>query len=216
MSRWVLALKRSQNTDETRWVRVVASAVSVVLLSILLLVIYVLWMYLTEHGRRRITTTIVIVVLGIGIASLVRAAIVQLCRRNSNAVVIGALFGLAALAIALSPFYYGRITYARFGFTVYGLIPIPTADITIGRYGALWFRDKSHALSLSEVERLLSPGVETLIVGTGWHDSLHVPLAVRQIKGIELLVRRTPDAFDLYNEYRSQGKRVVLIAHSTC
>jgi hypothetical protein len=66
------------------------------------------------------------------------------------------------------------------------------------------------------VERLLSPGVEVLIVGTGWQDAVSVDAAIEQLRGIEVHILKTPAAFALYNDYRSQGRRVVLLAHSTC
>jgi hypothetical protein len=147
---------------------------------------------------------------------MVYAAIAQLCRGNRCAITVLVLLGLAVLAILASPLYYGRISYARFGLTVYGLIPVPTLDLTVGPRGGLWFRDKSHSLSLQEVEHLLSPEVETLIVGTGWEGGMHVSSAIRELSGIEIRVLRTPAAFELFNAYRSEGKTVVLIAHSTC
>jgi hypothetical protein len=93
---------------------------------------------------------------------------------------------------------------------------VPTLDVTVGPHGGLWFRDKSHTLSIEEVEPLLSPEVEALIIGTGWHGAVQVDPAVKEIEGIEVHLLRTPAAFDLFNGYMSRGRTVVLIAHSTC
>jgi hypothetical protein len=99
---------------------------------------------------------------------------------------------------------------------VYGAIPVPVLDITVGPGGGLWFRDKSHLVTAEEVQRLLSPEVEAVIIGIGWHSAVRVDPAVREIDAPEILTLPTPDAFTLYNQYKSDGKVVVLIAHSTC
>ena len=113
-------------------------------------------------------------------------------------------------------FYPGKVTYARFGLTVYGVIPISSLDVTVGPGSLLWFRDKSHFISVDEVEPLLSPETDVLLIGTGWHGAARVDPAVQELAGIELRVLQTPAAFELFNELVSSGRRVALIAHSTC
>ncbi len=93
---------------------------------------------------------------------------------------------------------------------------MPVLDITVGPHGGLWFRDKSHYISLDEVQPLLSPEVEILIVGIGWQRAVSVDPAVQDIPGIQVYLLPTGAAFDLYNRYRSAGRAVVLVAHSTC
>jgi hypothetical protein len=46
--------------------------------------------------------------------------------------------------------------------------------------------------------------------------SVLIDPAIQAIEGVEVHVLRTPAAFDLFNEYVSRGRTVVLIAHSTC
>ncbi len=120
------------------------------------------------------------------------------------------------LAPALSMIVPGRVTYARFGLTVYGLIPVPMLDITISRHGMLGFRDKSHFIALDEIRPLLTPDVRVLVIGTGWDGMAQVDPAIANSLGIEVCILRTPQAFELFNHYRSEGHRVVLVAHSTC
>ena len=112
--------------------------------------------------------------------------------------------------------FFHRITFARFGCTLYGLIPIPTLDITVGPNGGLGFRKKTHLLTMDEVKPVLKPGVELLIIGIGWEEQMKVEPAVRELPGIDIQILPTPDAFALYNRSIRDGKKVALIAHSTC
>ena len=74
----------------------------------------------------------------------------------------------------------------------------------------------SHLVSFDEIQPLLSPDVEVLVIGIGWHSAVGVDPAIEELEGIELHILPTPDAFDLFNRYVSAGRRVALIAHSTC
>ncbi len=110
-----------------------------------------------------------------------------------------------------------RITYSRFGFTMYGITPIPVLDITINRYGVQWFRSKTHIIERSELEALITPDVEIVIVGIGWESVARLSDEAKQLGDkIDLRVLPTPDAFALYNSLKAEGRFVVLLAHSTC
>ncbi len=109
-----------------------------------------------------------------------------------------------------------RITFARFGLTVYGVIPVAGLDITVSSRGLLGFREKTHHLRLEEVMELLTPDVEIVVIGTGWENMVRVEDAVRELPGLEVTVLRTPEALAYYNSVVSRGKRVILLAHSTC
>jgi hypothetical protein len=108
----------------------------------------------------------------------------------------------------------GRISYTRFGLTVYGLVPIPMLDVTVQPNGLLWFRDKTHYISREEVEPLLRSNPDAVIIGIGWDSMVRVDETIRQIANVHIV--STPEAFSLFNSLRSQGKRPALIAHSTC
>ena len=55
-----------------------------------------------------------------------------------------------------------------------------------------------------------------LVIGIGWNSNVRVDPAVKNIKGAEVHILPTPQAFELFNRCVSEGRRVVLIAHSTC
>jgi hypothetical protein len=175
----------------------------------------VLCAYLTEYGAARFALAAA-AAAGLGISAAAYVIVSRFCHTRRRALLALALVALLLLVPLASTVYPGRVTYARFGLTVYGLIPVPNFDITVGPRGGLWFRDKSHLVSYDEVQRLVSPGVEALVIGIGWDSAVRVDPAVRAMEGLEVQILPTPQAFELFNRYRAQGRKVVLLAHSTC
>ncbi len=173
----------------------------------------VLWSNLTEHPALR-ACGIVGVVGGCAIAGLL-ALLSCRARRIRGPVIVAVCVVIFLIAPALSMFA-GAITYSRFGFTVYGIIPLPVLDIKIGPSHVLGFRDKGHEITLSEVEPLLSDEVELIIVGTGWYEVAQVDPALANLKSHRVEVLRTPEAFALFNRLSKQGAKIILIAHTTC
>jgi hypothetical protein len=155
-------------------------------------------------------------VVGIICSSVLYAVVTNLPDKRwvrVTALALFALFAFVPLASAAVP----RITYARFGFTVYGATPIPVLDITVNRHGVLWFRPKTHQITRDELDALITPGVDVVVVGIGW-DSIARLTDDAKLLGdsIELRVLATPEAFVLYNKLKAEGRGVVLLAHSTC
>jgi len=189
---------------------------SIVVLSISLMVSCVLWNYLTEYGWKPKILAIFIFFLGLNMAIIAYMLVPKYCKNIKRATIFIAILTALLSVPTVSVFYPGKITYYRFGLTIYGLVPVPVLDITVGSHRALWFRDKSHFISADEVKALLSSKVDTLIIGTGWQNQVRVDPGIRDIKGVEIHILSTPDAFNLFNKYRTEGRTVVLIAHSTC
>ena len=196
--------------------RVTGALVGTVLFSLSVLVAAIIWVYLTEYGLQRIAISLAITFAGAGVAAVVYLLMRKRCTTRRCSLVVLSLLIVLLLVPTLSMVYPGTVTYARFGLTVYGAIPVPSLDITVSPGGLLWFRDKSHLVSIEEVESLLSSDVEVLVVGTGWHGAVTVDPAVQELDGIEVHILQTPAAFELFNKLVSSGRRVALIAHSTC
>lgn len=196
--------------------RVTGALVGIVVFALSLLVAGIVWAYLTEYGLQRIVASVAIAAAGAGAAAATYLLVVRYCKSRRCSLVVVSLLALLLLVPTLSMFYPGKVTYSRFGLTVYGAIPVPSLDIIVRPGGLLWFRDKSHFISIEEVEPLLSPDVEVLVIGTGWHGAARVDPAVQEFEGIEVHILQTPAAFELFNELVSSGRRVALIAHSTC
>jgi hypothetical protein len=148
--------------------RITAALVSVVLFSASVLVAGIVWAYLTEYGLQRIALSFAITVVGAGAAAMAYFLVVRFCQSRRRSLAVVSFLILLLLIPILPMFYPGKVTYARFGLTVYGVIPVPSLDAKISPDGFLWFRDKSHFVSIEEVESLLSPDLEVLVIGTGW------------------------------------------------
>lgn len=102
--------------------------------------------------------------------------------------------------------------YDHLGFTVYGAIPVPVLDITINRHGILWFRQKTHQITREELDALVKPGVEIVVVGIGWDSIAQLTDDAKLISTtIDLRVLPTPAAFALYNKLKAEGRKVVEI-----
>jgi hypothetical protein len=110
----------------------------------------------------------------------------------------------------------GGIRYSRFGFTVVGAVPVPLIDFTIGSSGVPGYRTKSHTITRAELEPLIAPGVEHLVIACGWDRVARVDADARAFPGVTVEILATPDAFARYNALRIQGKRVALLAQTTC
>lgn len=116
----------------------------------------------------------------------------------------------------VSMFMPGKVSYAKFGFTLYGLIPIPAFDITVKSSGQLGFRIKSHKITRAEIQNILTPDVETVVIAIGWHSIAKVDKDVFDIKDIKIEVLDTEKAYQRFNQLKSQGIKVAMLAHSTC
>jgi hypothetical protein len=196
--------------------RFVGIAVGFAVLALSALAAGVVIVYMTEYGQRRFAVAAVIAAIGAGVGILAYTLVTRACKSKKCSFAILMLLVVLLMVPILSMFYPGKITHSRFGLTVYGAIPVPSLDITVGADGILWFRDKSHYVSLEEVAAHLSSDAEVVVIGTGWHGAVQVDPAVQEIEGVEVHILRTPEAFALFNEYVSQGRKVILIAHSTC
>jgi hypothetical protein len=198
------------------WYKLAGILVGLTSLALSLLVAGILVAYLTEYGARRLLLASAVLALGLGVGIAAYLLVSRYCQRQRCAVFIIALLVALLLVPLASMAYPGTVLHAQFGLTVYGLVPVPALDITVGPHGGLWFRDKSHFVSLDEVQPLLSPDVDVLVIGIGWHSAVHVDPAIEALKGVEVHILPTPQAYDLFNRYVSAGRRVALIAHSTC
>jgi hypothetical protein len=153
---------------------------------------------------------------GVVVAALLWLLLTRRGVRTGLVVTIAAVLLLLVAAPALSMIWPGRITHARFGLTVYGIVPVPALDVVVTGSGWLRFRDKTHLVTLDEVTPLLDDEVTDVVIGTGWQGAVTVPDEVRSLPGVTVHVLTTPRAFELFNRLKDEGRRVVLVSHSTC
>ncbi len=143
-------------------------------------------------------------------------AIPRFIHSKSMAAVLQILLLLLLIGLPGSAVKPGGISHARFGLTVLGACPIPFFDLSIRADGRVWFRNKSHDITATEVRLLADPGVEQILVATGWDGVAKVDPEAFKIPGVEVEALKTGEAVERYRELKRQGKRVAILIHSTC
>ena len=110
----------------------------------------------------------------------------------------------------------GRFGWCCFGLTTYGGWPRPIADLQIKADGSLRKVPKTHALPLDQIQWLIEPLPETLIISTGWNGVLEPDEPIKKLKGVEVRILKSKEAAELFNQLKKAGKRVAIHFHSTC
>ena len=81
-----------------------------------------------------------------------------------------------------------------------------------------WWRARGHALCEEDIRGILDYDPRLLIIGTGKFGMMKVEETLVNLirnRGIELIVAKTPEAVERYNE-ASQEKKTVAALHITC
>lgn len=84
-----------------------------------------------------------------------------------------------------------------------------------------WQRKESHYLDmddLSAIPDLLKEKPEIIIIGTGYSGVMEIDQKVEEflkLKGIEIIIKKTIDAWKIYNEL-SKNKKIAALLHLTC
>ncbi len=84
-----------------------------------------------------------------------------------------------------------------------------------------WWRKRGHNIELSDfdLKRQLSPDLETVVIGTGYHGLVKLESDFKEYLGknnIKLEAYPTSEAVNVYNKYLGEGKKVLGAFHLTC
>ena len=82
-----------------------------------------------------------------------------------------------------------------------------------------WWRREGHTLLMEDLEEVIEYKPEVLVVGRGASGVMTIPESTQKAlkeKNIELVEGTTGEVYKVFNEYLSQGKRVVGAFHLTC
>lgn len=95
-----------------------------------------------------------------------------------------------------------------------------TADVIITPAGVKpdWWRKEGHSLRPEDLEGILGPDIEVVIIGCGASGILTVPEDTRrwlEEQGVRLVALPTREACERYNEMAGSG-RVIAGLHLTC
>jgi len=96
-----------------------------------------------------------------------------------------------------------------------------TSDVIIydEHVNSSWWRKEGHYLQLEDIEEILKPTPDVIIIGTGKFGTMEVSNKVKkelESKGIEAIYVNTDEACCRHNEMSGSGKTVVTALHLTC
>jgi hypothetical protein len=114
----------------------------------------------------------------------------------------------------------------RYGLTVYRGIPVPFFDVMIFPDGHFRAVDKKHYFTPRDRIFIDKRHADIVLIGTGYRGlggfgfphqkgSRFLYNAQTQ-RGMQVIILNSNEACDLFNHLKEQGKRVLLILHSTC
>jgi hypothetical protein len=103
-----------------------------------------------------------------------------------------------------------------YALTNYSVWPRLVTDVQIRADGTTRQVEKTHELNFADIEWLLTPKPEILIIALGW-DGVTTPDArIRGYKDCEVQLLKNKEAIDLYNRLKRDGRSVAIHYHSTC
>ena len=82
-----------------------------------------------------------------------------------------------------------------------------------------WWRKEGHNLCMEDLREVLKRKPEIIVIGNGYAGVMRVPESVVEKlegMGIQVIVRRTREAVEIYNRLAKEGKRVAAALHLTC
>ena len=93
--------------------------------------------------------------------------------------------------------------------------------VTPTRIVERWWREEGHRFTLEDFRKygVLDEEVEVVVLGTGYYGLVTVdPEVVEWFRkrGVEVIVKPSREAVEIYNELVRAGKKVMLAIHLTC
>ncbi len=82
-----------------------------------------------------------------------------------------------------------------------------------------WWRKEGHNLHLEDLHEVLSHKPEILIIGTGFNGMMKVPKRIIQQleeSGLIIIVTKSKDAVNKFNELSNKKQKVAVALHLTC
>ncbi|MBI4020773.1 MAG: hypothetical protein HY369_00870 [Candidatus Aenigmarchaeota archaeon] len=90
------------------------------------------------------------------------------------------------------------------------------SDLVVWWEGRPALLEKTHLLDQRLAKRVLKPGTEAVVIGTGFEGTVKLlppfTAALKRAKA-KLFVDRTENAIDIFNAFAATGKKAVAILH---
>jgi len=95
------------------------------------------------------------------------------------------------------------------------------ADLIVfpDRVRSNWWRRQGHILAVEDLEDVLGFKPEVLVIGRGASGLMEIPASTKNVlqqEGIEVIAKKTGQAWALFNEQIEKGRKVVGAFHLTC
>jgi hypothetical protein len=110
----------------------------------------------------------------------------------------------------------GRFGPSCYGYISYNALPRPVMDFQVRSNGATRRVPKTHDLGVDQIQWLLDPPPDVLIICKGWSSVVQVRDEVLNLPGRDVRIIPTGAGLELFNELRSAGRSVAIHVHSTC
>ena len=110
----------------------------------------------------------------------------------------------------------GRFGWCCYAYTTYGVFPRPISDFQVRADGSTRKVGKTHQLTFEQIQWLLTPVPDVLIIALGWDGVTTPDDRIRQYQGCPIHFLRNKEATELFNRLKRDGKRVAIHYHSTC
>ncbi|UCD03411.1 MAG: hypothetical protein JSV63_02145 [Candidatus Aenigmatarchaeota archaeon] len=93
------------------------------------------------------------------------------------------------------------------------------SDVTVYWDGKVDYRQKEHVIEATEFVSVLRADPEIVVIGTGDEGVVRVAPEVNRIaenKKVKIYAEKTSKAYEIFNAFAHQRKKVVGIFHVTC
>src|SRR5215213_448914 len=128
--------------------------------------------------------------------------------------VLGIIAVLSTIWLIANP--PGRFGWCCYAYSTYNACPRLISDFQVRGDGTTRKVTKTHQLSFEQIEWLLDPKPEVLIIALGWDGVTTPDDKIREHTGCEIHILKNKEAVHLFNRLKRAGKRVAIHYHSTC
>lgn len=141
------------------------------------------------------------------------------------------LMALVSLTVIVQGYFYFEyrseyIVHNRYGLTVYKGIPLPYFDVLFFPDGGFRLVDKKHYFSFRDQTFLMKQKADILLIGSGVQGRGGNGLPGKSVnqfvfnrhllRGMQVIILRTPEACQVFNRLKREGKSVLFVLHNTC
>jgi len=147
-------------------------------------------------------------------------------RRIKHVMIAILLLFVAGQLYSIVTYHSENVVYKQYGLTVYKGVPVVFFDILVFPDGTFRLVDKKHEFNLRDRDFLLRHKPDILLIGSGWHGQggrgfpggSDVQFLYNRFskKGTQLIILKTPEACDVFNRLKQEGKNVLFVLHNTC